>query len=165
MKFPSRFDHQSDRSSSDVPDVTSGVLDRLGISDDVSSSEVSGGQAVRQVYRYRFVVVLGGIVMASILWRSLTPSGDSIDLVEQFPQTIQEGRENRAQLLMGFMAPFEKVDRAISEVGMGAGSSALTGVSDSIGSFDNAAERGNHGRRSSPSEMDILEATAPFPSS
>ena len=165
MKFPSQSDHDSDHTaSSDAPNVTSGVLDRLGISDEPSRSAVPRGQAVRQVFRFRFVIVLGGIILASALWKSFTPSGDSIELVEQFPQTIEQGRATRAQLLMGFMAPFEQVDRAITAVGRGGDSSALTGVSGSNGLLEEPPVFFKEGQ-SAPTEVDILEASAPFPSS
>ena len=163
MKFPSGFDHEATRSSSDEPDVTTGVLERLGMSDDASAGSPAGTHAMRQVRRFKFVVVLGGIVLASVLWRSLSPSGESIELVEQFPQTIQDGREHRAQLLMGFMAPFEKFDQAIPTVGVmpDTGSNRAESFPGLPEVDSGPVEAGG----SSPSEVDILDATAPFPSS
>lgn len=144
------------------PDVTRGVLDRLGVSGEPAAAQPAGRETVGQVYRFRFVIVLGGIILASILWKSLTPSGESIELVEQFPQTIQEGRAQRAQLVMGFMAPFDKVDRAIAEVGQDSDPMPLIGglggeIEDTPGILG--------GQPSAPDEVDILEAAAPFPNS
>lgn len=162
MKFPTRPGKDEPRTSEKTPDVTRGVLDRLGVSDEPVTARPTGREAVGQVYRFRFVIVLGGIVLASILWKSLTPSGESVQIVEQFPQTIHEGRAQRAQLLMGFMAPFDKVDRAIAEVGQETDSMVLIGGSG-VDFEDTPGVLG--GQPSAPDEVDILEAAAPFPSS
>ena len=158
MKFPDRFDHQRDTSSE--PDVTRDVLDRLGVATGPASKRPLPLRLVhRFAGRLRFVGILGLIVLGSILWRAFSATEDPIGLVETFPQTIEQGRESRAQVFMGFMAPFERVGRAINEVDDAGG---RTGLPDDpyppLESLDVAGEVG-------PTSVDILEASAPFPNS
>ncbi|MEE2681010.1 MAG: hypothetical protein VX641_01425 [Planctomycetota bacterium] len=162
MKFPTGPDHVTEQAPENGPDVTRGVLDQLGVCGDQAARHSSGRDAIGQLYRFRFVVVLGGIVMLSVIWRSLAPSEDSVDLVEQFPQTIQEGRAHRAQLLMGFLAPFDKVDRAIDEVGREADSLTLI---EGLGDAGPDTVDFSTGQPCEPAEVRTLEASAPFPSS
>ena len=158
MKFPERSDHQRDTSSE--PDVTHDVLERLGMS--VGSSErrpLPQRLVTRFAGRLRFVGVLGLIVLGSILWRAFSATEDPIGLVETFPQTIEQGRESRAQVFMGFMAPFERVERAIDEVDDVGGRARPP--ADSYPPLESVEDAGEVG----PTSVDILEASAPFPNS
>ena len=117
MKFP--FDHGPGDNSVDEggPDVTSNVLDRLGLTDaKPDPPRTSFVVSLKGSGRVRFVAFLGMIILGSIAWRALSTSDDSIVLVETVPRTIENGRASRAQLFMGFMSPFEEIGRAITEV-------------------------------------------------
>ena len=158
MKFPDRFDHQRDTSSE--PDVTRDVLERLGVAAESSAGRPLHRRLVtRFAGRFRFVAILGLIVLGSILWRALSATEDPIGLVETFPQTIEQGRESRAQVFMGFMAPFERLGRAINEVDEAGGRAGLpSDPYPPLESLDGAGEVG-------PTSVDTLEASAPFPNS
>ncbi len=158
MRFPDRFDHQRDSSSE--PDVTHDVLERLGMAGESSGRRPLHQRLVtRFAGRLRFVGVLGLIVLGSILWRAFSATEDPIGLVETFPQTIEQGRESRAQVFMGFMAPFERVERAIDEVDDVGG--RARGQADPYPPLESVEDPGEVG----PTSVDILEASAPFPNS
>ena len=165
MKFP--FDHGPGDNSVDEggPDVTSNVLDRLGLTDaKPDPPRTSFVVSLKGSGRVRFVAFLGMIILGSIAWRALSTSDDSIVLVETVPRTIENGRASRAQLFMGFMSPFEEIGRAITEVeeirspDLGIeGNGSYLGESDVFGSPIQ--------QPGSSTTVDILEAAAPFPNS
>lgn len=163
MKFP--LNHGAGRTPADekAPDVTSDVLGRLGLPAAESHNPRPAPIGfLRGARRIRFVAFLGMIILGSILWRGLASTDDSFVLVENVPRTIENGRESRAQLFMGFMSPFEEIGRAITEVddirtpGLGLGSDGYYDQDDP------ASENQGSGM---PTSVDILEASAPFPNS
>ena len=165
MKFP--LNHGGGRTPADekAPDVTSDVLGRLGLPAAESHKPRSAPIGfLRGARRIRFVAFLGMIILGSILWRGLASTDDSFVLVENVPRTIENGRESRAQLFMGFMSPFEEIGRAITEVdeirtpGLGIESDgAYHSDQDDPGSENQGSGM--------PTSVDILEASAPFPNS
>ena len=165
MKFP--FDHGSGRTPADevAPDVTSDVLGRLGLTSAGASSPRSPSIGfLRRTGRIQFVGLLGVVVLGSVLWRAFSASDESFVLVETVPRTIENGRESRALLFMGFMSPFEEIGRAITEVDdVRSSNFAIEG----IGSFSD--EPDSYGATNqgldAPTSVDILEASAPFPNS
>ena len=165
MKFP--LDHGSGRAPADekAPDVTSDVLGRLGLpAAESHQSRPAPIGFLRGARRIRFVAFLGMIILGSILWRGFASTDDSFVLVENVPRTIENGRESRAQLFMGFMSPFEEIGRAITEVddirtpGLGLGSDGASYYDQDDSGTDNQGS-------GVPTSVDILEASAPFPNS
>ena len=165
MKFPCGDNHDKPSGEDGTPDVTFDVLGRLGVPNpDRGSSCFDRCVLARMLRRVRFVALLGGIIVTTVVWRTLSASDDGIDLVESVPRAIEEGRQSRAQLLMGFMAPFEQIGQSIVEVGGVDGLPDMPregvfegGALDLYGSSPEVDGR--------PTPDDILEASAPFPSS
>ena len=159
MRFPDQSDPRREDASG--PDVTRGVLDRLGVPSGTAARPPVHRRVITQFSgRLKFVGILGMIVLGSILWRAFSASEDQIGLVENFPRTIEQGRESRTQVFMGFMAPFERVGQAINEVG-GVGS----GQDEPFDATGEVEDARIELEEAAPTSVDILEASAPFPNS